>query len=164
MQQRYQKNNNYIKKTRFLQQQNNNIEQKRNNFDNIINDTEYNYLSQNQNLFEQQSNKNFLNFQENELNKPLTSSLQAYLNGKININTTNINQNIYNNNIYPDNSNDKKSYINQQNQINLHSLENNKNLGNISTKIKRQNNNNGNLFESNSNNINQIKAIISQFS
>ena len=150
----------------FQKQQKNIPRQNRINLENNNYINNYNNPSQKRNLFEQQRNRNFPNPQENQINDPLKTSLQSYLNGKININTTNINQNIYNNNIYPNNNSNKgnninrieniiNNNINNKNNINKNSFQNNsQNLGNHSNKNRRHNNNN--FSESNSNKFNQI--------
>ena len=163
MNQKHQQNNNYIKKTKFQQKFKNTI-QNQNNFMDKNYNNKYYPPQPNHNLFEQERNNNQLNFQENQMNESINSPLQAYLNGKININTTNINQNIYNNNIYPDNNlNEMNNNINQQYQLNPNSYGNNNiNLRNNGNKTRRErnkinnNNINNNFNKSLINDINQI--------
>ena len=163
MKQRNTQNSNYIKKTNFSSINKKNKQQgKRQNKNNSANNQNKinNPYAQNNNNTINKINHNLNNIVDEQTNESLNSSLQAYINGNLNINTTNINQNIYNNNINPNNSDsddipslNNNNIQSQFNQNISHKLNNNFNQ-NINQKMRINNNNISSYYESNQNNNN----------
>ena len=165
----FSENNNYIKKSNHPYNNNKNIKRNaqqgkiknKNNFNNNDNNR-FHPPSNNQNIFQQKRDNNFINILENQVNNSPASSLQAYINGNLNINTTNINQNIYNNNIYSNDDSDESSNINNNihnqrnfNNLNLNEGINNNYINNLNFRSIHNNNKNNYIYP-NSNNLNQI--------